>query len=51
MTFETILFLTLGAAAGGFVNGLAGTGTALFALGFYTVVLPPVQAVAVVVCV
>jgi len=37
MTAETIAFLVLGAAAGGFVNGLAGTGTALFALGFYLV--------------
>lgn len=48
MGFETVLFLTLGAAAGGFVNGLAGTGTALFALGFYLVVLDPIRAVAVV---
>jgi uncharacterized membrane protein YfcA len=48
MTFETILFLSMGAAAGGFINGLAGTGTALFALGFYLVVLPPIQSVAIV---
>lgn len=48
MTAELILFLTLGAAAGGFINGLAGTGTALFALGFYLVVLDPVRAVAIV---
>ncbi len=48
MTPEMILFLTLGAAAGGFVNGLAGTGTALFALGFYLVVLPPLTSVAIV---
>jgi len=45
---ETILFLVLGAAAGGFINGLAGTGTALFALGFYLVVLDPITAVAIV---
>ena len=48
MTAETVLFLVLGAAAGGFVNGLSGTGTALFALGFYLVVLEPVPAVAIV---
>ena len=41
-------FLILGAAAGGFINGLSGTGTALFALGFYLVVLPPVTSVAIV---
>lgn len=48
MTGETILFLVLGAAAGGFINGLSGTGTALFALGFYLAVMEPVQAVAIV---
>ena len=48
MNSEMILFLTLGAAAGGFINGLAGTGTALFALGFYLVVLPPINSVAIV---
>lgn len=48
MSVEIITFLVLGAAAGGFINGLAGTGTALFALGFYLVVLPPVTAVAIV---
>jgi uncharacterized membrane protein YfcA len=48
MSFETALVLAAGAAAGGFINGLAGTGTALFALGFYLAVLPPVQAVAIV---
>lgn len=31
--------------AGGFVNGLAGFGTALFALGFWLQIMPPVQAV------
>ena len=45
---ETLILLALGAAAGGFINGLAGTGTALFALGFYLVVLPPVTSVAIV---
>lgn len=40
--------MVLGAFAGGFINGLAGTGTALFGLGFYLMVLPPITAVAVV---
>lgn len=48
MTAELIMFLVFGAAAGGFVNGLAGTGTALFALAFYLVVLDPVRSVAIV---
>jgi uncharacterized membrane protein YfcA len=48
MTFETIVFLLLGAVAGGFINGLSGTGTALFALGFYLAILQPVTAVAIV---
>ncbi|TFL17599.1 sulfite exporter TauE/SafE family protein [Jannaschia formosa] len=48
MTAESVLFLALGAAAGGFINGLAGTGTALFALGFYLLVLDPLRAVAIV---
>lgn len=48
MSTETIVFLILGAAAGGFMNGLAGTGTALFALGFYLVVLDPARAVGIV---
>lgn len=41
------LFLTLGAMCGGFVNGLAGFGTALFALGFWLHIMPPLQAVAI----
>ena len=48
MTSETAFYLVLGAAAGGFVNGLSGTGTALFAMGFYLVVLAPETAVAIV---
>ena len=48
MTAEFVAFLLLGATAGGFISGLSGTGTALFALGFYLVVLAPVQAVAIV---
>ncbi len=35
----------IGAIAGGFINGLAGFGTALFALGFWLQFLDPVQAV------
>ncbi len=48
MTEQTFVLLVLGAVSGGFVNGLTGTGTALFALGFYLLALPPVQAVAIV---
>lgn len=39
--------LFAGAIAGGFVNGLAGFGTALFALGFWLQILPAPQAVAI----
>lgn len=49
MSTQMIMFLVAGAFSGGFINGLAGTGTALFALGFYLVVLDPTRAVAVVV--
>jgi uncharacterized membrane protein YfcA len=48
LSMEFVFFLLLGAAAGGFVNGLAGFGTALFALGWWLQVMPPLQAVAVV---
>ena len=48
MSVEDIMFVVLGAAAGGFINGLAGTGTALFAMGFYLVVLEPASAVAII---
>ena len=48
MSLWVALHLAAGAAAGGFVNGLAGTGTALFALGFFLAVLDPPTAVAVV---
>ncbi|MDU8913164.1 sulfite exporter TauE/SafE family protein [Aestuariicoccus sp. MJ-SS9] len=48
MTSETILYLILGGLAGGFINGFAGTGTALFALGFFLTVLEPKSAVAIV---
>jgi uncharacterized protein len=39
------VWLIAGAAAGGFVNGLAGFGTALFSLGFWLQVLSPREAV------
>lgn len=48
MSDDVLIFILLGACAGGFINGLAGTGTALFALGFFLVALDPVAAVAVV---
>lgn len=41
-------FVLAGALAGGFINGLAGFGTALFSLGLFLAVLPPEQAVAIV---
>ena len=48
MTQEFILILLVGAAAGGFINGLAAFGTALFALGFWLQIMAPVEAVAIV---
>ncbi len=48
MSWVDIAFIMTGAFAGGFINGLAGTGTALFALGFLLVVLDPISAVAIV---
>ena len=48
MSAELVVFLLIGAAAGGFINGLAGFGTALFALGWWLQVMPPLQAVALV---
>ncbi len=48
MSWHDIAFIVAGALAGGFINGLAGTGTALFALGFLMVALDPVSAVGVV---
>lgn len=39
-------FLLAGAAAGGFINGLAGFGTSLFALGWWLQVMAPLEAVA-----
>ncbi|WGH77309.1 sulfite exporter TauE/SafE family protein [Jannaschia ovalis] len=49
MSFEMVALLLLGAASGGFINGLAGFGTALFALGFWLQIMPPLQAVSIVV--
>lgn len=45
MAPETILIIAAGAASGGFINGLAGFGTSLFALGWWLQILPPAQAV------
>jgi len=49
MTVEYLLFLAAGAATGGFVNGLAGFGTALLALSFWLHIMSPVAAVSIVV--
>lgn len=49
MTPEIALYVIAGAAAGGLINGLAGFGTALFALSFFLIVLPPFHAVAILV--
>ena len=45
MTDEMLIYLVLAGLAGGFINGLAGFGTSLFALGFLLQILPAVQAV------
>lgn len=45
MTPELFIYLLLAGLAGGFINGLAGFGTALFSLGFLLQILPPIQAV------
>jgi len=45
MDVNTIIFLILGGLAGGFINGFAGTGTALFSLIFFLQVLDPLSAV------
>ena len=49
MGIEFLAVLLGGAFAGEVINGLAGFGTALFALGFWLQVLPAAQAVAMVV--
>jgi len=48
MTSELILYLLISGLAGGFINGLAGFGTALFSLSFLLNVLSPLQAVGIV---
>lgn len=48
MPLELVLSLLAGAAAGGFVNGLAGFGTVLLSLGIWLQVMPPWQAVSIV---
>ncbi len=45
MSAYYLLMLVCGAAAGGFLSGLAGFGTALFALGFWLQVMTPPEAV------
>lgn len=49
MTVEFIAILLAGAFAGGFINGMAGFGTALLSLGLWLQIMPPPQAVAIVV--
>ncbi len=48
MSADYIFILLAGAAAGGFINGLAAFGTALFSLGFWLQIMTPVEAVAIV---
>ncbi|UOO93126.1 sulfite exporter TauE/SafE family protein [Vitreoscilla stercoraria] len=48
MTIELLAFLIAGAAAGGFISGLAGFGTALLSLSIWLYVMPTWQAVALV---
>lgn len=43
-----LIYLLLAGFAGGFINGLAGFGTALFALGFLLQILSPLEAVGIV---
>lgn len=49
MNAEDLSYLVIGALAGGFINGLAGFGTSLFALGFFLTIMPAVEAVAIIV--
>ena len=48
MSLELVFVIVLGAAAGGFISGLAGFGTALLSLGIWLQVMPPWQAVAII---
>ena len=45
MSVDVVWLIIAGALAGGFVNGLAGFGTGLFALGWWLAALPPLDAV------
>ncbi|MDW3225403.1 MAG: sulfite exporter TauE/SafE family protein [Paracoccaceae bacterium] len=51
MTSHELTFLIIGGLAGGFINGLAGFGTSLFALGFFLTIMSPVEAVAITVAI
>lgn len=51
MNGTEIAYLVIGAIAGGFINGLAGFGTALFALGFFLTIMPAMEAVAITVAI
>ncbi len=46
MSSEFLTFLFIGSFAGGFISGLAGFGTSLFALGWWLQVMTPIEAVA-----
>lgn len=48
MDWNFLLILITGAVAGGFINGLAGFGTALISLGIWLQIMPPLQAVSIV---
>lgn len=48
MSVEFFLLLAAGSIAGGFINGLAGFGTSLFALGWWLQIMSPLEAVAIV---
>lgn len=48
MPIDFLISLLAGAACGGFINGLAGFGTALLSLGIWLQIMPPWQAVAIV---
>jgi uncharacterized membrane protein YfcA len=47
MSIEYYALLLAGAVAGGFINGLAGFGTALLSLGFWLQIMPPISAVSI----
>ncbi len=45
MSFDQLGLFMAGAAAGGLINGLAGFGLSMFAMGFWLQIMPPSQAV------